>query len=103
MKTQTVVALNAVTGEANKTSGVIDLNGIYGFFLQWQVTGTPAGSIVVQASADGTTYYDVSTTTLATGFVQLDAQYYRYMKVKFARSGGVVGDTISAQVFCKGI
>lgn len=103
MKTQTVVALDAVTADTDKTSAVIDLNGIYGFFLQWQKSGTPTGNIVVQASADGITYYDVSTTTLATGFVQLDAQHYRFMKVKFARTGGLVTDTVSAQVFCKGI
>jgi len=103
LKTQTFVALDAATAEADKTSAVIDLNGIYGFFLQWQVVGSPTGNIVVQASADGMTYYDVSTTTLATGFVQLDAQYYRFMKVKFARTGGLVSETVSAQVFCKGI
>lgn len=103
MKTQLFTALNAVTCEASKTSNVIDLRGIYGFFIQWQISGTPTGNIIVQASCDGVNYVNVSTTATTTGFVTLDAQYYQYMKVQFSRTTGVIGDTITAQVFCKGV
>lgn len=103
MKVLKTIALDAITCEANKTGAAIDLNGIYGFFLQWQLTNSPTGNIVVQASADGTNYYDVSTTAVAVGFVNLDAQFYQFMRVKFARTTGLVTDLISAQVFCKGV
>ncbi len=103
MKVLKTIALDAITCEADKTGQVIDLNGIYGFFLQWQLTGTITGNIVVQASADGTNYYDVSTTAVAVGFVNLDAQFYQFMRIKFSRTTGLVTDFISSQVFCKGI
>lgn len=103
MKNLEKIVFTSVTAEADKTSGVVDLSGIYGFFLQWQLAGTITGNIVVQASADGVNYYDVSTTAVGTGFVNLDAQFYKYMKVKFSRTTGTITDTISAQVFCKGI
>lgn len=103
MKTKQTAVFNAVTAEADKTSIVIDLNGIYGFFLQWQLNGSITGNMIVQASADGKTYYDVSTTAVTVGFVNLDAQYYQFMRVFFDRTTGTVSDTITSQVFCKGI
>lgn len=105
MKVSQVVALNAVTADADRTGQLIDLNGIYGFFLQWQVTGgAVTGNIIIEASADGTNFYPVSTTAISTGgFVNLDAQYYKTMRIFFDRTTGLITDIINAQVFCKGI
>lgn len=105
MKTLQVIALDSITCEASKSSLPIDLNGIYGFFCQWLITGTVGGNMIMQGSVDGITYHDISTTSISgtKGYVNLDAQYYRYLIVKFSRSSGTITDTLSAQVFLKGI
>lgn len=105
MKTLQVVALDNVSLDADKSSLPIDLNGIYGFFAQWLITGSATGSMIMQGSVDGITYHDISTTNLSgtKGFVNLDAQYYRWLIVKFSRTGGTSSDKMTAQVFLKGI
>lgn len=105
MKTLQVIALDNVACDANRSSQPIDLNGIYGFFAQWLIAGTVTGDIVMQASVDGVTYHDVSTTAISgtKGYVNLDAQYYRWLIVKFSRTGGLATDKLTAQVFLKGI
>jgi hypothetical protein len=105
MKTLQVVALDNVACDVSQSSQPIDLNGIYGFFAQWLITGTVTGNMIMQGSVDGVTYHDISTTSISgtKGYVNLDAQYYRWLIVKFSRSSGTASDKITAQVFLKGI
>lgn len=105
MKTLQVVALDNVTCEASQSSNPIDLNGIYGFFAQWLIAGTVGGNMIMQGSVDGVTYHDISTTSISgtKGYVNLDAQYYRWLIVKFSRTSGLVTDKLTAQVFLKGV
>lgn len=105
MKTLQFEVFKNATMEGDKTSEVIDLNGIYGYFLQWQYTGTATGNIVCQGSVDGITYYDVTTDAISgnKGFKNQDAAYWRYLKVTFDRTTGLVSDLLNAQIFLKGI
>jgi len=105
MKTLQFEVFKNLPMNVDQTSAVIDLNGIYGYFLQWQYTGTATGNIICMGSVDGITYYDITTDALSAnkGFKNQDAAYWRYLKVMFDRTTGLVSETINAQIFLKGI
>lgn len=105
MKVLQYQVFSSATMEASKTSSVIDISGCYGYFLQWQYSGSPTGSIVCQGSVDGVTYYDISTDSLSggKGFKNQDAAYWQYLKITFTRTGGLVSELLNAQIFLKGI
>lgn len=105
MKTLQFEVFKNATMNTDQTSSVIDLNGIYGYFLQWQYTGTATGAIICQGSVDGVTYYDISSDAISAnkGFKNQDAAHWQYLKVMFDRSTGLVGELLNAQIFLKGI
>lgn len=96
-----------VVNNTTKYSEVVSLKHIFGFSVSSVWSGTSiTGSVTVQASVDGITWYDTAATTVisATGtalYNIIDAMY-PYVRVKVV-SGDAHDITASIKIYCKGV
>lgn len=107
MRFDNTLIVNAGDASANITSNAISLESIYGFAMQAVFTGTPTGTLKLQASCDPgsnpinasaigsgiTNWTDVansSTAISAAGTVlyNIDAAYYKWVRIVYTASSG---------------
>ena len=89
----------------NVTSSAVQLDYTVGYSIQAAFTGTPSGSLKLQASVDGTNYSDItdtSTTIAAAGSFLWNVAdpNYDYVRLVYTRTGST--GVLSATIFSKG-
>ncbi len=88
------ILLNAATVTSTNTSGIFDLGDLSTFCVGVVFTGVDAaGSLVLEASQDGTNFFTVTGSTVAitsaTGHVyDVTASGYRYVRAKLTSGTG---------------
>jgi len=97
IKTNKLVDAVSMAHAVTITSDAINLESMIGYAIQTIYTGTPAGTIKIQASIDGVTYSDIASTSqviAAAGSYIWNMQegiFYRYAKVVFTSAAGSAG------------
>ncbi len=91
----TLLAAGAMASTNTITSSALDLRTITGAALQIAWTGTPTGTMIIQGSVNGTTYYDIgasvptqpagSASGVLLNFVDL---MFRYLRVSYTNASG---------------
>lgn len=103
IKSQTVELISAADVSANIESDVIDLRFNLGVYIQASFTGSPSGSVVLQASNDQSNWSTLDTvsisgtTLLSINKPDIYAPYVRVIKA----SGGT--GTMSVSLTLKGV
>ena len=98
---------NDVVNNTTKYSETVSLKHIFGFSVAASWSGTSiAGSVTVQSSVDGITWFDTAATTTitATGtalYNVIDAMY-PFVRVK-VKSDDAHDITASVKIYCKGV
>lgn len=88
-------ALTGADASTNQTSPPIDKGDLKDYAVQIVFTGTPSGTVKIQASIDNVSWADVSgtSTTVTTGapspiVINLNGQSYRFARVVWTNSAG---------------
>lgn len=85
LKNETV--LSSVLMTADRTSSSVDIGECVGFAVHCIWTGTPAGTIKIQGSNDGTNFADIDSQAAGGGAGQkmfnLSNQMYKYARVVY--------------------
>lgn len=124
MKSNTIVLLTnaAMTGTSTVVSAPIPLDQIFGYAVQAVWTGTPNGTLILQASCDvpatqpqtsnggpysitNWTPIDGASTTIAGSsgnfMFNVDGAYYRWVQLSYTNTSST--GSLSALMFVKGI
>ena len=103
MRTNNIPMLTSVLMNTNITSDPVDIPDIYGYAIQAVYTGTPTGTLKLQASADpfkysGTPQAPTNWTDIANSSVDITAagnymwnvtgSFYNYVRVVYTDTSG---------------
>jgi len=91
---------NAVSLGSSFNSSTVDISEVIGYAVQLTYTGTPTGSLTINASNDGTNFFTVATVTL-TGSAGTNVQnftqaHYKYVRISYTFTSGA--GTLTAYV-----
>lgn len=89
----------------NLTSDAEPLDSYYGSAIQAVYTGSPVGTLKLQASIDGTNYSDITASsqsiTASGSFLwNITANFYRYVRVVWTATSG--SGTLVCTILAKG-
>lgn len=77
---------------ANLSSGALDVSGEKGYAVQAVWSGTPTGTIIVEASLNGSTFAQIASQALAGAagnyFLNVPDVYYTTVQVRYAFTSG---------------
>jgi hypothetical protein len=96
-KFQVDTVVDAASTVADFTSTSMDLRCNYGYCATATFTGAPTGTILIQGSLDGITWFTLDTLTISgtTALsVQRDAVYYMYIRAFHTGAAGVGTATV---------
>ena len=119
MRFDNTLVVNAADASVTVTSSAITLENIFGYAIQVVFTGSPVGSLKLQASCDQgsnpinasaigagiTNWNDIAGTTVAISsagltLYNMDAQYYKWVRIVYTPDSGT--GTVSARINSKG-
>jgi hypothetical protein len=83
---------NAQSMSADITSSGIEVAGLGGFAVHFIWTGTPTGSVSVEASNDNSNFVQIDTqafvTTDGQHLLNVERPHYKYIRLKYTRTTG---------------
>lgn len=88
---------------SNQTSEVVELNDAHGYCVHSIFSGSPVGSLIVEASNDGTNFVAEDTHVVAAAGQRLynkDGAYYKYIRVRYSFTSG--SGSLTSYVSTKG-
>lgn len=95
--------LDAVSMASNQTSDTFELNDASGYCVHSIFTGAPVGSLIVEASNDGTNFVAEDTHAVSAAGQRLynkDGAYYKYVRVRYSFTSGT--GSLTSYVSSKG-
>lgn len=107
MKTALVNLLTNGDMSGNLIAGPEQLTYIYGYAVQANYSGSPAGVLKLQASNDGVNFVDIADTTFAISaagstVINCTSSNYLYVQCVWTASGGSTG-SLSVDIVIKGV
>jgi hypothetical protein len=90
---------------SNIISSVVDVGEVGGYCVHAVYTGSPNGTLTIEASNNGINFYVVNSISIPTAnsqlFYQVDKAHYKYVRVVYTASSG--SGTLNCQISGKQI
>lgn len=106
MRVAPVTLLASSTAATNQTSAVQSLNQIFSYSVAATFTGSPTGTVSLQASLDNTNFVDIPASDqliadAGTTIWNVSGSNYQYFRCAWVKTGGSSG-TITIICFIRG-